>query len=39
MKPAILLLTILVVGGAIVWLIDRLVNHLFQFLLVNHRFK
>jgi len=27
MKPAILLLTILVVGGAIVWLIDRLFYH------------
>lgn len=27
MKPAIVLLTILVVGGAIVWLIDRLFYH------------
>ena len=27
MKPAIILLTILVVGGAIVWLIDRLFYH------------
>jgi len=27
MKPALLLLTILVVGGAIVWLIDRLFYH------------
>jgi hypothetical protein len=27
MKPAIILLTILVVGGAIVWLIDRLFFH------------
>ena len=27
MKPAILLLAILVVGGAIVWLIDKLFYH------------
>ena len=27
MKPAIILLTILIVGGAIVWLIDRLFYH------------